>query len=185
MDLSKGYSTRVNGFLFVLRSETCQRLSPKCFRGPQQKVAGNFHRWGNPHEFFEDQLVFAGLAKDVEEIKKFNDFGTHSVTISYGQSVGWSSTLLLAECPEGVLESFTPNRKSQALRVKPACTHILAPQTAYLTVVFECKQEGKGSTARIVSVLHSVYPGPDIGELSGDITAREKIAFFDWEHPGA
>jgi hypothetical protein len=29
-----------------------------------------------------------------------------------------------------------------------------------------------------------MYPGPDIGELVGDVSARENVVFFDWNHPG-
>jgi hypothetical protein len=31
--------------------------------------------------------------------------------------------------------------------------------------------------------IHSIYTGPDIGQLWGDVTERENAVFLDWENP--
>jgi hypothetical protein len=33
--------------------------------------------------------------------------------------------------------------------------------------------------------IFSAYPGPDIGEVRQDVTKRERVVFFDRNHPGA
>jgi hypothetical protein len=58
-----------------------------------------------------------------------------------------------------------------------------APLTNKLTVVFEFQLATEDRPH--LMIVHSLYPGEDIGELSGDITENEGRVFFDWDHPGA
>jgi hypothetical protein len=46
--------------------------------------------------------------------------------------------------------------------------------------VYELKRED----GDLVAIIHSIYPGKDIGPLSGDLTASQNIVMFDWKHPG-
>ena len=95
-------------------------------------------------------------------------------------SVGWESTSALSDYKEDDLERFTINRRSKGLRVKMCRTDLLAPKTCELTIVYELKIEDD----KLVAIIHSIYPGQDIGELRGNVTVREKRVFFDWNHPG-
>jgi len=96
--------------------------------------------------------------------------------------VGRSSTGKLADYPAEALVPYQPNKRSQALRIRPERRDILAPPTCILTIVYQRKPPD--DEGRQVVIVHSLYPGPDIGQLRGDITAREGVVFFYWEHPG-
>ena len=95
-------------------------------------------------------------------------------------TVGWPGTDELTKYKPEDLEEFSPNRHSKALRVKKDRLDLLVPLTNFVTLVYELRPE-RYQTAIIV---HSMYPGKDIGELHGNITEREKVVFFDWDHPG-
>jgi hypothetical protein len=166
----------------IVRQGARLRLAGTCFRGPESTTAGNFTRWNSIEEMFNDDLVFSQFVRRVEEIaRRDEDDGTYSFTIEYDTVVGWASTADRRGYKDEDLVVFRPNRKSAALRVKPDRTELRAPKTRFITFVFEYKIERDGPAA----VIHSVYPGEDIGELRGNISEREDIVFFSWEHPGA
>ena len=50
-----------------------------------------------------------------------------------------------------------------------------------VTLVLEFKSEYDSP----VAVIHSLYPGHDVGDLEGDMTVREDRVWFNWNHPGA
>lgn len=164
----------------IVRLSTVKRLSKTCFRGPLLPLAGNFLLWSSVEEVFGDLGVLAQFLDELGERLLIQDIGTHSVCITHSTSVGWESTAPRENYSDDDLEQFPLNRKSVALRVKPTCLHLLAPRTRQLTIVYEFKFEGEFP----VAVIHSIYPGKDIGELCGDVTAREGRIFFDWDHPG-
>jgi hypothetical protein len=170
----------VHDFLLtiIMRQHTKDRLANTCFRGTQVTCAGNFRLWHSANELF-DSWILKELADYVSEhISEYP--GTHRITIDYKRYVGWSSTAPRADYQCDDLESFEPNRKSTALRLKLTATHLKAPQTSLIMIIFELKFEH----GQPVAVVHSLYPGADIGELCGDISEREKVIFFDWNHPG-
>ncbi len=164
----------------VVRSTTKNRLDTKCFRGTSEVLAGNFCLWNSAEELFSDREVMGHFLAELDEMWLAQNFGTHSVGVVYPTHVGWESTSPLKNYDEKDLEQFDLNRQSWGLRVKPASIDLLAPQTNELTIVYEFKSEDD----RPVAVVHSIYPGKDIGELYGDVTDREQRVFFDWFHPG-
>lgn len=165
----------------IVRAQTEERLRKTCFRGVMVRKAGNFCCWNRSEQlFFMGGTILKEFLAEMATLWKEQSFGTHSVEICCDHFVGWSSTAPLAGYVLEVLEPFKLNRRSHGLRVKASCTHLFAPQTKLLTIVFEFKSED----GRPVAVVHSIYPGSDVGELEGDVSAREDCVFFDWEHPG-
>lgn len=164
----------------IVRNHTEERLRTKCFRGTFKALAGNFSRWDSSEKLFRDQEVVGHFLAELDEVWSGRQFGTHSLNIAHKAFIGWESTDELERYRSEDLESFSPNRKSSGLRVKTSRTSLFAPRTKNLTLVYELKSE----SGVAVAVVHSIYPGVDIGELDGNVTAREKRVFFDWEHPG-
>ena len=179
----------------VVRDKTCNRLKTTCFRGqyvkpPSQNLwvwkseqsAGNFIHWDSPEgplSHMGDDAWNAFLTS-IEQMLVKEEYGTHSMCLCLPRPVGWESTAPLQNYRSEDLEPFKPNCKSTALRVKPSLVHILAPKTNNFTLVMELKPEEGGAAA----VIHSIYPGRDIGPLEGDVTEHEGRVFFDWSHPG-
>ncbi|MFH1077741.1 MAG: hypothetical protein V1745_00450 [Patescibacteria group bacterium] len=171
----------------IVRYRTTERLAKTCFRGTDRTRAGNFFRFTRVDDIFKEGEVLAALRKHVLEcIDELIETpgapdATYSSTVDVGHTVGWESTSDLASFSEESLERFNPNRRSHALRVKPTRTDVRAPRTSLITFVYQLKREGDGWAV----IIHSLYPGRDIGELKGNITQRERRVFFTWEHPGA
>lgn len=167
----------------IVRTETQRRLYTTCFRGTSLPLAGNFLRWDRAYDLLSDPEVSLHLANELTELWEMRElqFGTHSLNILHSTPVGWESTAPLQDYAKTDLEEFDLNRRSWGLRVKPSRTDLLAPKTNELSIVYEFKSEDGEPTA----IIHSMYPGSDVGELYGNVTNREKRVFFDWNHPGA
>jgi hypothetical protein len=163
----------------IVRYATEERLATTCFRGKTKNLAGNFFRWENVGELFREQIVIDAFLKEIETALT-DDSLSNSVCIEFGAPIGWTGTDHVQKYHHECLEKFTPNRKSYALRVKTDRSDLAAPRTSLLTIVYEIRPEEDQTCI----IIHSIYPGKDIGELKGDITARESCVFFDWNHPG-
>lgn len=166
-------------FNIIVRDETIERLKTTCFRGKEKALAGNFSAWGDVWEMLRDEFILEELLYEMMYLSENNDFGDHSLEVTYRRcAVGWASTDTIINYGDDDLVVFHPNRKSCALKV--SSVEFKAPETQRITFVFEMKEEG----ADVTMVIHSIYPGMDIGVLDGDITKREGVVFFDWSHPG-
>jgi hypothetical protein len=154
-------------------------LLTTCFRNTSSPLAGNFLSWKSLQDLFHDHEVMRHFLAEMEEMCLLRDFTTHSFSFMHPEIVGWESTAALSSYNEDSLERFTRSR-SNWLRIKPCRTDLLAPKTHEVTIVYELKPEAD----QMVAVVHSIYPGQDIGELRGNVTDREKRVFFDWNHPG-
>lgn len=166
--------------LLICPENTEQRLKKTCFRGRDQKLAGNFKLWESVKAVFTGS-VLNKLTEDAVEQWKLGKFVTHSITFEMPIHVGWESTISKELCSEATLEEFFPNKKSRALRVRPDSTELLAPLTKDITIVYQLVKKND-SAAKVI--VWSMYPGTDIGELYGDVTEREGRVFIDWNHPG-
>ncbi len=164
----------------IMRDHTFDRLRNTCFRGPSIVRAGNFSAWGAAKEFLSDLRVQNAIISEMRELSKPGISEAHSVEIEFDQPIGWSSTDDLSKFPLEHLEAFSLNRRAGGLRVKLCHTEYLAPKTHVVTIIFELKDEGNSYTA----LVHSTYPGKDVGELNDNVSARENVAFFGWTHPG-
>ncbi len=168
--------------IIIVPQKTKQRLRHTCFRGTEVSLAGNFYFWESAEALLENRHVMAALLRKLDVLYLQASAGTHSQSISVDDVlyVGWESTDEVQKYPKAVLEEFHPNRRSTALRVKSDCWRFTSPKTNLVTLVYEVRYEERG----IVAIMHSIYPGVDIGKLKGDVTAREGRIFFDWNHPG-
>lgn len=159
------------------------RLSGTCFRGKHKALSGNFCRWVNHNEMFDpnDKFILDQIVEDAKvAIEKHSR--NNSFSIQFKDWIGWSGTddrILYANI---CLEPFAINRKATGYRIRTDRKDILAPKTKILTIIYEVKYDPE--KGRINLIIWSMYPGPDIGELVGDVSDREKIVFFDWNHPG-
>jgi hypothetical protein len=166
--------------ILVVRGSVKERLKSTCFRGKDKPLAGNFFRWESVEKMFSDDIIVNDFVSEIRDADLNREFETLSFEFDCGVPVGWASTDELDSYDEDDLEQFQPNRRSTAMRVRLDRRDIPAPKVNRVTFVVENKVEA--GTA--VVVLHSVYPGGDIGKLSEDITSREGVVFFDWNHPG-
>jgi hypothetical protein len=178
-------------FAIVVRTRTKDRLRNTCFRGRSVTKAVNFSRWASVEELVDDcanalENHFRNVIEnDLLARSSEGPFPTESFELDCGVSVGWASTDKREryQSEGALLERFAPNRASTALRVRNDATlsgFHYAPRTTAVTFVCEVRHED----GAWVVVIHSIYPGSDIGELKGDVTEREGVVFFGWEHPG-
>lgn len=175
------YSVGGKPVALIMRQKTEERLGETCFRGPECRRAGNFFRYRFAEEFFSDSKMQNLFFPEIWKLSGRRDFDTHSFSLDLKMEIGWESTAPLQNYETHDLEEFTPNRRSSGLRVKSSKRHLLAPRTSKATIVYELKEE----FGKPVVVVHSLYPGVDIGELEFNVTKREQRVFFDFNHPGA
>ena len=164
----------------IVRKPAMERLREKNFRGTAIVCAGNFSKWPNIQSFLYDEKIKKTIMEEMLEEMTMRGAGTSSFELEFEDYVGWSSTDNLQKYSTNELELHYPNRRSTVLRVKMDLLSIRASKTKIVTLVYELKREG----GILVAVIHSIYPGHDIGELYGDVSEREKVVFFDWNHPG-
>lgn len=154
-----------------------ERLQETCFRKAGH-YAGNFLHWREPGQFLSrakallEEVVFDELKKGLS--------GRVSFELDFGEAVGWSSTLEVQGLPPDlVVEERKLNGKAKAVFLLPE-NRVKAQLTERVTCVGEIKENDHAYNV----VLYSVYPGRDVGELVGDVTAREGVVFLDWETRG-
>ena len=176
---------------FEIPSYHERRLAGTCFRGRDLRRAGNLCRWEHADEMFEDRRfldrLFDQVARAVRGVD-LRDPATMTVTVGYGDTVGWASTRPHDPAIAAACESFAPNRRTVGLRVRRG-EPFLAPATQLVTLVIEFGKGRHGLTAKI----HTISPGPYVGQLRAtepgeaepvDVTKRENVVFFDWNHEG-
>jgi hypothetical protein len=188
IQISVGGTTRY--VALEVRTETVVRLGKTAFRGKGIAKAGNFSRWSSVSELLRDlRSEFESYAEEVvgavmehERSKGLHKCSTSdSFDLPYDHIVGWSSTDNVEKYDRWELELFHPNSASKALRVRKGSNRF-APRTRFITFKTEIRHEISDGRWRIV--IHSIYPGEDVGRLKGDVTQRLQEVFFDWEHPG-
>ncbi len=156
-----------------------ERMQKTCFRGRGLKLAGNFMLWASVEDVMRGR-VRNDLVDDVLELWQLRDFGTHSLSFEMPHHIGWESTAPKKIYRPEELEGFRLNNHTTAERIRLDNYDRLAPLTRELTIIYRLEdQRGEPKVT-----IYSMYPGIDIGELDGDITAREGRVFFDWNHPG-
>ncbi|GEM_PF-1517120 len=171
-------SKQIGRVAFIVRRNAERRLNKRCFRR-SKRMAGNFIYWNGVSEVIRQHHVMNSLLVSVRDALAEN-CPENSTCTKVPWVVGWSSTDARHKYHPEDLETFTPNGKWWALRVKRNCRKFRAPATNQVTLVYEIKREPRQTAV----IVHSMYPGPDVGELVGDVTRREDRVFFDWNHPG-
>lgn len=172
------------GMTIIMPGHQIKRMQDKCFRPNDQALAGNFSLWETPQEMLCDYTVIHSLIQHGLEIWKSGDIGsTHSIQIEHEKLIGWSSTYPIGFYRDYMLEEFQVGKHATGLRVKAEYAGMSAPQSHIVTVVINVSETwGKNRQPKLT--IHSCYPGKDVGELEGDVSKREGIVFFDWNHPG-
>lgn len=168
--------------VIIVAWATEKRLRSTCYRGPSHKKAGNFISFDSSDDLLGHEVVLRELLAQVDTLWARQDrSGTWSFTLTCPDFIGWESTAPLANYNPNDLEPLRLNTRANALSVKLSPSHQLsAPKTKNITVIFELNSEGEDA----VVVIHSIYPGTDVGPLDGDVTQREQRVFFSWDHPG-
>ncbi len=167
--------------VIIVRIATENLMKKKtCFRGKDKACAGNFFLFESPEEIFKQQIVLESLLLDLPEAIREN-YESNSIEVEFEFPIGWSGTDNIKKYGTADLEKFNLNKKASGLRIKINRRRILAPITNLMTVVYEVKNED----GKILVIIHSFYPGPDIGEIIGNVSNREQRVFFDWNHPGS
>ncbi len=172
--------------LIVVKAKDEARLVENHFRGKNLALAGNFSAWGRLRDLLTDYEVLRHVRNSLEDISDEKLWeSTHSYTFHMRGVIGWSSTAPRDDYQGEELQPFRLNKISRCLMVRPELTEVLAPQTSHLTMILEFREDrtALGNLYPVI-MLHSLYPGVDVGELRGDVTQREARVFFSWGHPG-
>lgn len=173
--------------LVIMSRKTVERLSTTCFRGVPKARAGNFFLWNGFIDLIADREIAAGFTAEIqanldETQDPRNVVSVVSLTLRYHRIVGWSSTVPKDQIPPSCpVKAFEPSKRACGLLVDDDTLE--APQTHLVTFVCELKYDDDETAW--VAIVHSLYPGPDIGNLSGDVSEREGVVFFDWDNPGS
>lgn len=164
-----------------------EHLQKHRFRGKHIAKSGNFSAWENISQLLHDEVFYDSLSDRIEHVlNSEHPWGKHRITITYPEFIGWENTEAVEQylsSPQefyNILEDYSPSHRWLGLRVKPTRTDILVPKTCLLTLMFRITEDEGGFKV----FIHSLYPGFDVGNLVGDVTARERRVFFDWDHPG-
>jgi len=171
----------------VVGNDNFQRIKEFHFRGELIRQAGNFSRWPSLNQLIGNQYILSKLLADLDEAideiddpNRRTDFG---VQIECDYFVGWTTHEDASKFQPELLEAYKPNKRSRGMKVRlDASRQIRAPKTTLVTIVYSIIWNDENSCYRVD--IWSVHPGSDIGELKGNITARENIVFFDYAHPG-
>lgn len=176
----------------IMRKPTEQRLLTTCFRGDVCK-AGNFSRWFSFTDLLADSEVKRQILADVStrisqerskeaQGKVFRSY-PESLTFTYPVPVGWVTTVPLTYVRGLELEqtklNASPTRHAYGLMVTDR--NAKAPKTRLVTVKYQLKLEGPNYWT---AIMHTMYPGRDIGPLEGNLTEKTQRAFFDFGNPG-
>ncbi len=172
------HTDRIGRVGIIVRKITEDRLKKTCFRN-RRPLAGNFFFWENAVEVVEHRQVMRALLKSTEEALAEGCI-ENSVCVDALYPIGWSGTDTLSKYQPSDFKPFQLSRRSLAFRIKLDRLDLLAPPTNFTTLVFEIKTEPR----QITVIIHSMYPGLDVGPLRGNVSERERCVFFDWDHPG-
>jgi hypothetical protein len=166
----------------IMRKPAVLRLSTTCFRGRDKRLAGNLKLYDNFSQVMDDQLVVEGVFAELDKLFEDEMFNaTYSFTVKHTEPVGWSSTIMAKQLPGVKTEKQKLNKRSRASFV--ADPAIMAPLTHSITFICELKYHTK-TDLRGAVMVHSLYPGPDVGDLRGDMTRETGMLWFPWTTPG-
>ncbi len=187
----KHYDDRIEELpvLMIVRRRDVEMIQRRCFRNPQFRKAGTFFVWDNVGQLFKDQDFTRSLFEDARTASEEGAYNECSFMFNSRSVVGWSWTDDLGCYSMHDLEPFTfdpqfhpvTNVGAHGLMLKNGRRHRKAPHTSLVTVVYEFKKEDGAFSIRVTDI----YPGYDVGPLSGDVTRNSGRMFFHWNQPGA
>lgn len=173
--------------IVVVPKTTQAHLLRTCFRNLTLPRAGIFRTWRSAKEVFYTPEIGNEFLKDVAEsigeLRRFKRHqGNFSITIEHDEFVGWAATDALVNYDS---DSYGMVRKSSTCTIQMIFedrNDILAPLTKEVTIAYDLKYDQDKKSW--VVIVYELYPGPDYGELEGDVSAREGFVFFDIAHAG-
>ncbi|MFH0928101.1 MAG: hypothetical protein V1821_01365 [bacterium] len=167
--------------VLIVGAQAEERLARTCFRPLSEPRAGNFQRFRSAREIIARRGIIQKLQEEcLGELRELQgDESRFSFSLQDLGFVGWSSTAPREGFLAEQLEPLELNWRATALRVKKDL-ELLAPPTREITFVVNLKMTPR----EVILFVFSIYPGPDVGELVGDVSLREGVVFFDWNHPG-
>lgn len=158
-------------------------LQCTCFRGIHCQEAGNFSAWSSFRDFLEDPEVRTLLAVQLERLVTEKPAGvTHHLEIEFPHDVGWDAVIPKEELiPEEleVCQMRYIDRKGNARALYLPDKLVPAMRTDTLTMVVKMKHDGHW-----VFIINTMYPGPDCGELYGNMTERKNLVWMHSSNPG-
>lgn len=163
------------------------RLLETCFRGTDVREAGNFKRWPSFALMMHDQKLTDSLCEIVDDILREKGLPTRDhnytevISVQLDEAVGWTSTIPCEEAQNIPSERRPLNKQSEALFI--ADKSVLAPLTNIVTFAMEFRIDLMGTLDALV-LIHSLYPGPGVGPLIGNMTEATGLVWFDFHHPG-
>jgi hypothetical protein len=166
-----------------------ERLKKTCFRG--EAKAGCFLHWRTDDEVTGalNRDLVEGITEFVRKLGRGDHREDYSLTIECDEDVGWSSTIPreVAEAAGVKLAYRDLNKRAKALFVEDL--DYPAPLTREVTLVVTVHvrdfPNAPDAPFKAINVfVESMYPGPDVGPLDGDMTEREGVVFLDWEAVG-
>ena len=157
------------------------QLSCTCFRGRHCHQAGNFSVWNNFRSFWHDPEAQALLAAELEKLVAKEEAGEeHRIELEFSTYIGWDRMMDMEDLSLDELEACELRNINSQARALHLPDHVLpAPTTNIVTMVFNMKHDGHW-----IFYICDMYPGPDCGEVRGDMTERKKLIYFHWSARG-
>lgn len=162
------------------------RLYSTCFRGRKVCEAGNFNRWHSFDGLMSDREHMPMLLDVVNDMllsrkeRPITPF-REQFTVQFPGAIGWSSTIPIDHVSSHLFQRRALNKQSEAMFVTDR--NFLAPLTRLMSLTAYFKPDGEGRLAAVI-MLDTLYPGPGVGRLVGDMTAATGQAWLDFHHPG-
>lgn len=168
----------------TVRKDVENRLKTTCFRGKDQRLAGNFTLWTSFEEMLDDQAFRRCFLPELEmAIRRREKTGmperNERMCIRCEKIVGWTSTIDAKLVTDHETEEFRLNKHAQAKRLTNV--HVEAPQTRLVTLALGIKKELCGWDI----IVHKIFPGRDVGAFNGDVSTRNGVVFYQRENPGS
>ncbi len=163
------------------------RLLETCFRGTEVREAGNFKQWPSFALMMRDQKLTERLSEIIDDVLREKGLPTRNqnyteiISVQLDEPVGWTSTIPCEQVQDMPSERRPLNKQSEALFI--ADKSVLAPLTNIVTFVAEFRVDLMGSLDALI-LIHSLYPGPSVGPLVGNMTEATGLMWFDFHHPG-
>jgi len=165
----------------ILPRHQAERLTGTCFRGPQCRQAGNFFRWRFFADFIKDPMVRQCLLSKLQKlVEEANVNKNHRIELKFDADIGWDSVMDINElkpCEMIGEEERQLNRRATAVFLPVG--NILAPKTNFVTLVIQQRHVGHWQFK-----IQTIYPGPDVGQLQGNMTERFGLVWLGWDNPG-
>ena len=169
----------------TVTQQTKNLLVQRHFRGRAVARAGNFKRWDTVRaclHTIRDDVVRAAIQTLRELLLEGHDEAIDSLELTLPYPLGWDTVADLDSVDREVFEIRSirgHQAKAWFFRRESA---VRAPLTRTMTIVYRLHR-ARRSTAWACTLLN-IRPGPDLGNLKGNVTEELGIALFDWEHPG-